>query len=187
MVVRVERAPAALRAPSITHQFKHVGAEARRQVAAENGRVARSTRNPAHRSGSFPHQLLITAYPTPRRVPFPPSRVPILDRTKYFSDRRHQIIRRKVQIARRQVRMAGRRLSIARRRVHFANLAGRMADITGQISSRKIHFSDGVSYSWIGRDISPISQRGSCHSITHHSSGCPCSQSGHVSVGFSRT
>ena len=93
-----------------------------------------------------------------------PSACPVLGPAGHSSRRRHQIIRRMVQITRRQVRMAGRRLSIARRRVHFANLAGRMADLTGQISSRKIHFSDGVSHPWIGRDISPISQHRSCHS-----------------------
>ena len=93
-----------------------------------------------------------------------PSSVPFLDGTRHFSGRRPQIIGRTVQITRRQFRMVGRRLSIARRRVHFPNLAGRMANLTGQISSRKIHFSDGVSCPWVGRDRSPISKRRSRHS-----------------------
>jgi len=39
---RATRPPLCVRHPS-TNPFKHVRAEARRQVAAENGRVARST------------------------------------------------------------------------------------------------------------------------------------------------
>jgi len=47
---RATRPPLCVRQPSI-NPFKHVRAEARRQVAAENRRVARSTHYLPHRSG----------------------------------------------------------------------------------------------------------------------------------------
>lgn len=59
---RATRPPLCMRQPS-TNQFEHVRAEARRQVAAENGRVARSTLTFAHRSDSCPTPLLKTHHP----------------------------------------------------------------------------------------------------------------------------
>jgi len=56
---RATRPPLWMRQPAFMW-YQHVRAEARRQVAAENGRVARSTRTHPLRAGSCPHPLLIT-------------------------------------------------------------------------------------------------------------------------------